>query len=63
MRQVKITKVQEKSQGPEKWKFTEIIVCYRDEYATDITDNSQQNHFAGSTTASPNQQITNNLVS
>ena len=24
--------------GPEKWKITEIIVCYSDEYATDITD-------------------------
>ena len=22
----------------EKWKLTEIIVCYSDEYATDITD-------------------------
>ena len=24
--------------GPEKWKITEIIFCYSDEYATDITD-------------------------
>ena len=23
----------------EKWKLTEMIVCYSDEYATDITDN------------------------
>ena len=30
----------EKSQGPEKWKLTEIIVCNKAEYATDnITDN------------------------
>ena len=27
-----------KKLGPEKWKITEIIVCYSDEYATDITD-------------------------
>ena len=26
------------SQGPEKWKLTEIIVCYSDEQAKDITD-------------------------
>ena len=25
--------VQEKSQGPEKWKLSKIIVCYSDEYA------------------------------
>ena len=37
-RRAKITRVQEKSQGPEKRKLTEIIVCYSDEYATDITD-------------------------
>ena len=24
--------------GPEKWKLAKIIVCYSDEYATDITD-------------------------
>ena len=35
---VKITRVQEKSYGPEKWKLTEIIICYSNEYATDITD-------------------------
>ena len=34
----KITGVQEKSQGPEKWKLAEIIVCYSNEYAVDITD-------------------------
>ena len=26
------------SQGPEKWKLTEIVVCFSDEYATDITN-------------------------
>ena len=31
-------RVQRRSQGPEKWKLTEIIVCYTNEYATDITD-------------------------
>ena len=29
---------QKKCQGPEKWKLTEIIICYSDEYGTDITD-------------------------
>ena len=38
MRQVKLIRVEEKSQGPEKWKLTEIIVSFSDEYATDITD-------------------------
>ena len=33
-----ITRMQEKSQEPEKWKLTEITVCYSEEYATDITD-------------------------
>ena len=37
-RLVKITIVQEKSSRPEKWKLNEIIVCYSDEYATNITD-------------------------
>ena len=37
-RRVKIMRVQEKSSGPEKWKLTEIIVSYSDEYATDVTD-------------------------
>ena len=29
--------MQEKNSQPEKWKLTEIIVCYNNEYATDIT--------------------------
>ena len=29
---------QEKSWEPEKWGLTNIIVCYSDECATDITD-------------------------
>ena len=37
-RRVKITRVQEKSQGPEKTNLTEIIVCYSDEYGKYITD-------------------------
>ena len=37
-RQVKITRVQEKSYQPEKWKLTETVVCYSNEYATDIMD-------------------------
>ena len=29
---------QEKNQGHDKWKLTEFIVCYTDEYATGTTD-------------------------
>ena len=29
---------QEKNQGHHKWKLTEFIVCYTDEYATGTTD-------------------------
>ena len=33
-----ITRMQEKNQESEKWKLTEITVCYSEECATDITD-------------------------
>ena len=29
---------EEKNWGPEKWKLTEINVCYSDKYATEITN-------------------------
>ena len=57
MRRAKTTRLQEKS-GPEKWKLTEISVCYSDEYATGITDIKKKNtHYAGSTITSLNQSL------
>ena len=45
-------RVQEKIQGPEERKLTEVIVCYRDEYAIIC-----YKHLAEKTKASLNQSL------
>ena len=37
-KRIKTTEVQGKNQGHEKWKLSETIVCYSNEYVTDIMD-------------------------